>query len=547
MIVLGMHRSGTSALTSTLAGLGYALPRDVMAGAPDNPRGFFEPRSVARLNERILQSLGGSWDQTGPFVVRRKTLADSARRIADHVEATFLHETCSVLARTFPRDRSIVIKDPRIALLTPLWRSALQALGYDPVLVHIHRPPIEVAASLQARNGFTISQGLRTWQTYVMSILRTAQTTPVHTLSFDQLLADPTQTLEGLTYGLGRTVEPTALQQAAALLAPEDRHQTAAALGGELPPIVADTARLLMRWNQTPPAVRQETIAGLQARFEDIALYSGPKVAMPARGLKAVPARTGIRRPPLLFHYHLFKNAGTSIDAMLQRNFGDHWGHAEFRMPRGQTTNLAAVTGHLLERPELEAFSSHTALLPAPALLDRDVLPILFLRHPIDRLRSAYDFEKHQKVETFGARLARSTDFKGYITALLSPGSGEQARNFQALRLADNAPYLSGDLAERAMAGLQALPFVGLVEAYDASLQRLSALVTPHYPGFKPLTLRKNASNAAPTPLDEKLAKVAEELGPALHERLLEANRVDLALHAHVQGLYGAEASTKDA
>ncbi|RZJ85944.1 MAG: hypothetical protein EON88_25585, partial [Brevundimonas sp.] len=143
VIVLGMHRSGTSALTSTLAGLGYALPKDVMAGAPDNPRGFFEPRSVARLNERILQSLGGSWDQTGPFVVRRKTLADSARRIADHVEATFLHETCSVLSRTFPRDRSIVIKDPRIALLTPLWRRALEALGYDPVLVHIHRPPIE--------------------------------------------------------------------------------------------------------------------------------------------------------------------------------------------------------------------------------------------------------------------------------------------------------------------------------------------------------------------------------------------------------------------
>ena len=531
VIVLGMHRSGTSALTGSLAELGYALPKDVMGPAADNPRGFFEPRSFAQLNDKILQSLGGSWDQAGPFVVRRKRLADSAERIAQHVEATFLSEACAVATRAYPKDRSIVVKEPRISLLTPLWRTAFEQLGYRPVFIHIHRAPMEVAASLQARNGIGVTKGLQIWQNYVMAVLAMTRSTPMPTVSFEQLLERPAETLGALAGRFGRVVEPEALQRAAGVLSPQDRHQTAAAGEGVMPPLVADTADLLGRWSTLSHSARVESVERLRQRFEDVTLYSGPKVAMPARGLRQTAPRPERRRPPLLLHYHLFKNAGTSVDTMLKRNFDSRWDHAEFALAPGEQFNVSAVEAYLFEKTDIDAFSSHTALLPPPTVANREVLPILFLRHPIDRLRSAYDFEKDQKAETFGARLARSTDFKGYIRALLDTAGNSQARNFQAHRLATNAKS-DGDLRRRALEGLDALPFVGIVEDYDASLERLHALVSPHYPDFQAVKVRKNISKSAPASLDDKLKQVAEELGPELYAELSDANAIDLEVYA---------------
>src|SRR6185437_1347384 len=145
----------------------------------------------------------------------------------------------------------------------------------------------------------------------------------------------------------------------------------------------------------------------------------------------------------LVFHYHLFKNAGTSVDEMLKINFGDKWEQGEFRHPAGKHSDTDEVAAFLRLRPHLRAFSSHTALLPLPEI-GRLVFPIFFIRHPIDRINSAYSFERRQIADTHGARLAKEQDFPGYVRRLLeSPGNG-QARNFQTSRLARNEPPENG-------------------------------------------------------------------------------------------------------
>lgn len=539
VIVLGMHRSGTSALTSALAEMGFTLPSDVMGPAPDNPRGFFEPRAVAQLNERILKSLGGSWDMPGPFVAPALGMTASAGRLALHLQATYLEETRTVVKSVYAGGGPIVIKDPRITLFAPLWRKALEQLGYRPVFVHIHRDPREVAGSLRVRNGIPSPRGLKLWQTYVMAVLELAAETDVATVSYSGLLERPEAVLADVAAKIGVAVDPAVLKKAASVLAPEDRHQVGSVLGGAPPPLVADTSGLLDRWNALAPDERGAAITRLHARFEDATLYSGPMVALNVDSLRIPEPEAKVwERPPLLLHYHLFKNAGSSVDAMLKQSFGERWADAEFRAPARLPSNVAEVQKHVAGLKDIDAFSSHTALLPPPQLDDRDVLPIIFLRHPIDRLRSAYEFESTQQAETFGARLARSTDFPGYIRVLLDAPANTQARNFQAHRLATNDPLSTGDLLERAMRGLKALPFVGLVEAYNASIDRLTALIKPHYETFEPVIIRKNVSRASSDTLEDKLAKIAEELGPELHAELMAANQADLALHAHVRGLY---------
>src|ERR1700690_93442 len=62
LVVLGMHRSGTSALTGMLHHLGVALGSRLMAASPDNPRGYWEHSDIVATHERLMAALGWGWD-----------------------------------------------------------------------------------------------------------------------------------------------------------------------------------------------------------------------------------------------------------------------------------------------------------------------------------------------------------------------------------------------------------------------------------------------------------------------------------------------------
>src|SRR4051794_8064808 len=77
-LVLGMHRSGTSAVTQVLALAGAALPQNVMAGDEHNARGYFEPWRIALFNDERLRAAGTAWDDA--FVFPYRPLATKVER-----------------------------------------------------------------------------------------------------------------------------------------------------------------------------------------------------------------------------------------------------------------------------------------------------------------------------------------------------------------------------------------------------------------------------------------------------------------------------------
>ena len=79
ILVTGMHRSGTSAVTRVLGLLGCTLPRVVTDSAPDNERGFWENPAIRDLNDRILASAGSAWDDWEPFESALVRLSDRRR------------------------------------------------------------------------------------------------------------------------------------------------------------------------------------------------------------------------------------------------------------------------------------------------------------------------------------------------------------------------------------------------------------------------------------------------------------------------------------
>lgn len=189
----------------------------------------------------------------------------------------------------------------------------------------------------------------------------------------------------------------------------------------------------------------------------------------------------------IILHYHLFKNAGTSVDAILKRNFGTRWVTREFPV-RGDN-NTALVEEWIRETPDAIAYSSHTMMGPIPQVEGVRVISFLLLRDPIERIKSAYRFERTQDADTWGAQLAKTHDFEGYVRARLDRPGDRQCRNFQTYRLASMMPGDGSEL-DRAKRALAALSVVGRVEAFDEAMGRLAAV----YPGLKYQAVRANTS-----------------------------------------------------
>ncbi len=187
VLVIGMHRSNTSALTGMLAGLGLALPvaSDLVEGNPDNPV-HFESHALIELDDRLLHALGGWWDAP-------PALAPGWQH--DPRITAFDEEALATLDRVYGTPGPKVWKDPRLCILLPYWLRLLA----DPVpAVFVWRSPAEVAASLRRRDGSTRGLGLAMWSAYNRAALAALAGRPVHVVESGRLLDDPTAAAEDL-------------------------------------------------------------------------------------------------------------------------------------------------------------------------------------------------------------------------------------------------------------------------------------------------------------------------------------------------------------
>lgn len=234
----------------------------------------------------------------------------------------------------------------------------------------------------------------------------------------------------------------------------------------------------------------------------------------------------------VILHYHLFKNAGTSVDAALKENVApEEWVTAEF--PGQPKANREQVAQWILDNPQAKVFSSHTAYLPPPKLKGVKVLPVIFLRHPIDRIASVYAFEAKQGGNSFGSVLARNTDISGYVQTRLALPNDRQCRNFHVQRLSMMYDESYGSELSRAKLALKELPFIGLVEDFSNSIARMENWLRKE--GFRNISLpiiTKNASRNPNISLVRRLEDFEKAVTENIFKILLRENSDDLALYA---------------
>ncbi len=193
LVVAGMHRSGTSAVTRALALCGLSLPRTLIPANAFNEDGHWESDIVRAGNDDLLAQLDSAWDDA--LFLRSMRRARMPRESVETIKAA--------VGDQFDADRDVVIKDPRIALLLPAWRQALNELGYDQRLIIPVRHPLEVAASLTRRNGFPPVKSALLWLTHLLSVERDSRNMSRVFVLYDDLLTDWRSSLRRVERVLG--------------------------------------------------------------------------------------------------------------------------------------------------------------------------------------------------------------------------------------------------------------------------------------------------------------------------------------------------------
>jgi len=194
--VLGMHRSGTSTVTRGLNLLGAYLgeEKDLMRALPENPEGFWERLDLYYLHNRMLAVMKRGWDATAPLPERWHE-SDEIRPLKA--------ELADLVSREFAGQPLWMWKDPRSCLLLPLWKNVLSELGIGLKVVFVVRNPLDVARSLEKRNGFTADKGLGIWFNHTLSALQGIEGLETVFLSYDRFLVDWETELKKCANGLG--------------------------------------------------------------------------------------------------------------------------------------------------------------------------------------------------------------------------------------------------------------------------------------------------------------------------------------------------------
>jgi hypothetical protein len=194
LLVLGMHRSGTSALTRVLGLCGAALPHHRMVAHRSNPLGHWEPQPIVDAHDRFLAEAGTGWD----------AMADYRPAIFDAQPAAECRRALTGLAiREFGDAPLFILKDPRISRLMPLWRPVLEALGAAPRIVIVVRNPLEVADSLERRNRWGQHRALIVWLRYMLAAERDTRDLPRCFVGYGQLMNDWRAVVDMISRQLG--------------------------------------------------------------------------------------------------------------------------------------------------------------------------------------------------------------------------------------------------------------------------------------------------------------------------------------------------------
>lgn len=238
----------------------------------------------------------------------------------------------------------------------------------------------------------------------------------------------------------------------------------------------------------------------------------------------------------VIVHCHIFKNAGSSFDWSLHRQFQNNF--IDHRDDQAMINQSDYLKNFLLRKQNISALSSHHIRLPLPSIEGCRLMAATFLRHPIDRVASVYRFERKQRADTPGAINAKKLAFRDYILWRMRPDVGGTIRNHQTR-------YCSGNLGSRLTEGhfakavehIEKNLLLGIVERYDESMVIFEEILRPHFQAIDLSFIRQNVSLEKKDEIKNRVKRTFGEIGSDAADQLKRNNELDQCLYSSAMAL----------
>ena len=238
----------------------------------------------------------------------------------------------------------------------------------------------------------------------------------------------------------------------------------------------------------------------------------------------------------LIVHYHIFKNGGSTVASILEREFRD--GFATVHGPDDVSVlDHASLADFVTGNTKVQAISSHHLRYPKPILPNTVIFDCCFLRHPLDRLQSVYSY--FQRIDSADplCRLARQEHSRSFFKRLMD-NAPHLVSNVQVTMLAQGGAFTrpadTPDVeAASDTVGKMALP--GLVEKFDESLVAAEYFLRPAFPRLKLDYQPQNVSRPLQGSSADRQEWLRHSWGSDLYATLLQLNQCDLELCRRVE------------
>lgn len=385
ILILGMHRSGTSALGGVVDALGATAPKTLHRAQPHNPRGFYESVPLLEANDALLASAGSRWDDW------RALNPQWARSAIAKAHRQTIKET---LQDEFGDAPFFFIKDPRICRLVPFYLSVLREMGASAVALLPVRNPLEVAHSLRRRDGFPLAKSLLLWLRHVLEAEYHSRQLPRCFLSHEKMLLDWRPQIEraatctGLAWPAHSQLTDATIDR---FLAPDLHRERATAQDMEQHPdvtaLVSETYAVL-----SALAAGEEDneltsrLDAVRAKFEDGCKTFGAAMA-------AVESVAEDSRAALALQQQQTAEAQAALTELQQKL---EEAHAEFARQQQQTQEAEAALAQ--QRQQFE--ESQAALAQQRQLTDEAAAVLAKQRQQIEQTQAALKHHQRQTRDT---------------------------------------------------------------------------------------------------------------------------------------------------
>lgn len=160
ILVLGMHRSGTSAITRVLSYMGAALPQNILGANEGNKTGHWEPKRLIAIHDELLSELDSSWDDW--LSINLNKLPQERRRY-------YKNQIQTIIQEEYGPASLFVLKDPRVCKILSFYSELLKEINVEIKIVAQFRNPLDVMDSLQTRNRMLSSDAALLWLQYILT------------------------------------------------------------------------------------------------------------------------------------------------------------------------------------------------------------------------------------------------------------------------------------------------------------------------------------------------------------------------------------------